>query len=247
MLALKSVGGLIAEGFTVIIRRVEKRFWNTAEPTHVEIKCTVVTFLATIVFLVITISVQMHLESLTPIEATYLWVISLTTVGYGDYYPGKNISLKDLNAGSILFVEIFGILFYLVGLCFVSSVLNAIASAIERRRCRGRCLRCSSIPSKFQIKKYLPESVEISDDELRSGSTRHADQKYGHRPESAVENYSGKVKMKDTKRVDQTHRYRRVTAVKSHNGEVEMKDTTHVEGDSKFKLSVGKQKMITIV
>ena len=183
MLALKSVGDLIAAGFLTIIRRVEKRLWKTAEPKHAEIKCTVVTFVSMMVLIIIGAAIQVHAEGLTYVEGIYMWFITFTTVGYGDFYPGNSLDsrpvnwnntfvedMDDLHPTLIALVHISNILFFVLGLCLVASVLNSLARAVEKHRRPTRLIsRLSRNWSrKYQMsnechnsKKTLEKKVEI--------------------------------------------------------------------------------------
>ena len=163
MLALKSVGDLIAAGFLTMIRRVEKRLWKTAQPKHAEIKCTFVTFVSMIVFIIIGAEIQVHAEDWTFVEGIYMWFITFTTVGYGDFYPGKTFysrpvgwnqtlapsyTFSDLHPSLLVLSDISLMLFYILGLCLVASVLNSIAKAVEKHRYRKRLL---AITRKYQL------------------------------------------------------------------------------------------------
>ena len=145
MLTLKSVGGLIAEGFGKIIRKVEKVFLKTEDIKNIEIKCIVVTCVAILLYLIFGAILQMYVDNLTFIEGIYMWFIACSTIGYGDYYPGVSLDrpaypsvLQDIDTIATLFIEIGGCVFYLLGLCLMSAVLNAIAAKIETQRFKPR-------------------------------------------------------------------------------------------------------------
>ena len=92
----------------------------------------------------------------------YMWFITFTTVGYGDFYPGKSYYSRPLvrndttseyvyetDTSSVVLMETLFLFFNIVGLCLVSSVLNSIASAVDKYRCRTHCHGC--LPRVYHI------------------------------------------------------------------------------------------------
>ena len=115
---------------TVAITNIEKRCFRQ-DPTNVEAKCTAVTFALMLIMLLCGSLVQVYLEEWSFLVAVYYWLITFTTIGYGDYITGK----KQVFWGVVFFLA-----WCTLGLCVFSSVLNAIAFYISKRRpCRRVC------------------------------------------------------------------------------------------------------------
>lgn len=152
MLTLTSVGGLISDGFATIIRKTGKLILKRDQIKDVEIKCTVVICVVMLLYLLAAATIQVYYEELTFIEAIYMWFITFSTVGYGDYYPGiswdrppnqSNFTLNyvegvetDIDTGAEVMIEIVGTVFFILGLCLMSAVLNAIVTTLEKQRCK---------------------------------------------------------------------------------------------------------------
>ena len=98
------------------------------------------------------------------VEGIYFWFVTFTTIGFGDYILWKPTRIKKLsfnrskthnNKSSdalqrqttfAIFKDLLKAFYYIVALCIVSSVLNAIAALMEERRCHTTCPCC--IPRK---------------------------------------------------------------------------------------------------
>ena len=130
VLAFQAVGELISRGITVAITTIEKRCFRQ-DPTNVEAKCTAVTFALMLIMLLCGSVMQVYLEEWSFLVAVYYWLITFTTIGYGDYITGK----KQVFWGVVFFLA-----WCTLGLCVFSSVLNAIAFYISKKRpCRRVC------------------------------------------------------------------------------------------------------------
>ncbi|XP_078359127.1 potassium channel subfamily K member 15-like [Oculina patagonica] len=169
LLALKSVGELIAKLVNGIVITFERKILKRAEPKQVETKSAVILFLLMVLLIVVNGLLAMEQKDWTFVEGVYFWFVTLSTIGFGDYVIMKEpqrIKQLQLSVNSSNNLEtddksgvlkdtgpklVFSILFTLytvLGLCIVASVLNAIMAAIEEQKWRPRCPGC--VPRKTQ-------------------------------------------------------------------------------------------------
>ena len=131
ILTFKAVGELISRGISSLIAKTERKCFKR-EVTHVEAKCTVVTCLLMVAMLLFGTGLQILTEDWTFLVGFYFWFVTLTTIGYGDFIPDKTLAWRVA----------IQITWTILGLCVVSSVLNALAALIEKRR-ELKCEMCS--------------------------------------------------------------------------------------------------------
>lgn len=160
---LKSVGEVIAKFANTIVAVIENKILKKAEPKQVKTKSAVILFSFMVLLIVVNSLLVMSFQGWTFVQGVYFWFVTLSTIGFGDYvikrdWPQRiNISSNletdsgsgDLEeASSKVVFSIFFMLYTLLGLCIVSSVLNAIMVAMEEGKWRPRCPRC--VPRKTQ-------------------------------------------------------------------------------------------------
>ena len=173
LLALKSVGELITEGFTKLIRKFETKLLKREHVYRCEMKCAVVSFLVTVSMLCGGAGINMLITKWTFLEGVYFWFISFTTIGFGDYIPTR---AKDALDGleddaqrtvATIVQHFFGTLWYILGLCMVSSVISSFQAALDKNRCCQRCLGC------FTQQKYVIniDSVGLTEEHRKRPET----------------------------------------------------------------------------
>lgn len=171
MLALKSIGEVIAYYVSAFVTKFEKKILKRADPKQVETKSASILFMLMVVFIVINSLFMMPLTEWGLLEGIYFWFITLTTTGFGDYVPYKSQRIKEITGSNfsfhnqtktdnarevtaVIFSAIFFTFYLIFGLCVVSSVLNAIMAALEKQKC---CLRCRCVPRKTQAQDVCSE------------------------------------------------------------------------------------------
>ena len=188
MLALKSVGELIAKWVNALVTKFEKRILKRPEPKRMQAKSAVILFSLMAVLIVANSILYMILTEWSLIEGVYFWFVTLTTIGFGDYVydPGKPQRIRQLSinstrkhenkAGTVdageatafIFLDIFSTFYFILCLCVISSVLNSIMAALEEQKCRPRCPGC--IPRK---KRNHLDNEQNNTPEQRDTSTSY--------------------------------------------------------------------------
>lgn len=159
MLALKSIGELIAKCVSAIVKKFEMKILNRPEPKRMRTKSAVGLFSVMVVLIVADGLVLMKLKNWSIVKAVYFWFVTFTTIGFGDYVPHKPQRIQQLSinnsrnyknkahAEESNFVLLFTF-YFIFCLCIVSSVLRSIVAAIEEHRYCPRCPGC--VPRKTQ-------------------------------------------------------------------------------------------------
>lgn len=180
MLTLKSAGELIAALANTIVTRFEKKILKKGEPKQVKTKSAVILFSFMVLLIVANGLLVTTLRDWTFVQGVYYWFVTLSTIGFGDYVihrktqvitdPKLDKGSGDLGqASSKLVLGIIFMIQNLLGLCIVSSVLNAIMVAMEEGKLRPRCPRC--IPRKTQDLVQTPK--QLNDVNMTSLSTEN--------------------------------------------------------------------------
>ncbi|XP_074614651.1 potassium channel subfamily K member 15-like [Acropora palmata] len=172
MIAFKSVGELILILVNTIITKFEEKILKRSEHTHVQGKSALLLFVF-MVTLLFTCGCLETLEHLTWLEGTYMWFVTLTTIGFGDYVPLKTKSPPfpplplngsdesqfepyDPKNPSPRIIEWFVSFLAIIGFSIVAAVLNAIAAVFEERKWQARCRGC--IPRKIHNREENREN-----------------------------------------------------------------------------------------
>lgn len=160
MLALKSVGELIAKWVSAIVTKFEVKILKRSEPKRLQTKSAAILFSLMVLMIVGNGLLMMFFAGWSLVEGVYFGFVTLTTIGFGDYTARssqkithltinssrnqQNYTLQTDDAGNItaLIFSLFFTFYFILCLCIVSSVLNSIMAAMEQRKCRLRCSGC---------------------------------------------------------------------------------------------------------
>ena len=178
LLTLKSIGELIARQLKLLVTKFEKKILKRPEPKRVQTKSAMILVALMVVLMVGSALFVTNLLDWTFIEGLYFWVITFTTIGFGDYVISNidvpsynnlifNISSHQENQDESVDLHIYNILDILnclFGLCIVSSVLDSIMACIEEGTCRPQCFGCCNRKLQDHVnneQNNIPEQQEM--------------------------------------------------------------------------------------
>ena len=126
---LNTVGENICHFVGFIIHRIEKRLSGKKEI----LGCCKVKLLGSVSFLTVALLVLMagvstKIEGWTFGQGLYVWFVTFSTVGFGDFIPGNGTNTVNIVA------VIYRNIFVLIGLSLVSTLFNAITDLFEEKR-----------------------------------------------------------------------------------------------------------------
>ena len=130
LLTLKSCGSGYNSLLKCLLTKFEKCIRKNTEILHLELKLLLLNFFAlvTVIFIAATISIVKDGWNIW--QGLYVWFITFTTVGFGDFIPTHMTTSEQPD--SLL----------IAGLCFMSAVVDALVAWVERlNRCQQNCCR----------------------------------------------------------------------------------------------------------
>ena len=177
MLALKSVGELIAKWVSAIVTKFEVKILKRPEPKRLQTKSAAILFSLMVMTIVGNGLLMMFFAGWSLVEGVYFCFVTLTTIGFGDYTTRssqrithltinnsknqQNHTFEAVDAGDMtasIFGGLFFTFYFILCLCIVSSVLNAIVAAMEQKKCRLRCSGC--VPRKAKNNNNINVDTE---------------------------------------------------------------------------------------
>ncbi|XP_048580649.1 uncharacterized protein LOC5513661 isoform X2 [Nematostella vectensis] len=130
-LTLRSIGNRVSEGLSTLIKSCDRRFYNR-ETEKLEIKTAVLAFIILLLIIFLP-AVGFHLiEQWEYIESVYFCFITLTTIGFGDFVPGK-VKKTVADDGVVATLEFLNLIYMVVGLAVMSGVIVSISGVIEEK------------------------------------------------------------------------------------------------------------------
>ncbi|XP_075209725.1 LOW QUALITY PROTEIN: potassium channel subfamily K member 2 [Chanos chanos] len=159
---LAGVGDQLGTIFGKAIAKVEKMFvrWNVSQ-TKIRVTSTVLFILfGCLLFVALPASIFKHIEGWSALESVYFVVITLTTIGFGDFVAGKDFGFfslrnsRDIAGGSeIEYLDYYKPVVWfwiLVGLAYFAAVLSMI----------GDWLRVISKKTKEEVGEFRAHAAE---------------------------------------------------------------------------------------
>ena len=126
---LNTVGENICHFVEFVNKKIEIQFSGKHKKIGCKVKllCSVSFLLITL--LVITAGISVKVEEWNFGLGLYVWFVTFTTVGFGDYIPGNGA--HDIGSPIVI---VYRVIFVILGLSLVSTVFNAMADCIKQKR-----------------------------------------------------------------------------------------------------------------
>ena len=170
--------------------KFEMKILKKPEPEQVQSKSAVILFSFMVILMIANVQLLLHYyKDWTFVEGVYCWFITFTTIGFGDYVAthindlpdsikvlSKNNTATHFNKdGSVDAVEttvnfvigVLAALFYVLGLCIVSGVINSIMAAMEERKYHSSCAKC--VPGPRGRRQEQIDTPELDTDTTHLG------------------------------------------------------------------------------
>ena len=145
-LTLKSCGSGYNSLLKCLLTKFEKCIRKNTEISHLELKLLFLNFFALVTVIFIAAAISIDKDGWNIWQGRYVWFITFTTVGFGDFIPTHMTTLEQPD--SLL----------IAGLCFMSAVVDALVAWVERLNlCQQNCC-----PSQNNI------TIERDDDTSRN-------------------------------------------------------------------------------
>ena len=127
---LNTVGQNICHFVCFIITGIETRLLGREETKGCcKVKLLFSVSCLTFALLVFMAGVSIKTEGWTFGEGLYVWFVTFSTVGFGDYIPGNGTDAVDSPIAIL-----YRVIFVLIGLSLISTFFNAITDLIEDKR-----------------------------------------------------------------------------------------------------------------
>ena len=160
ILLLQLIGEKLLHGEQVLVTAFERRFLKREEtPRYLNEKCFFLGLLVLVIILTTSAAIHMKTDEWTFLEGFYCFFITYTTVGFGDFIPGRNGTAAHL-ASRIIFI--------IIGLVAMSNVLNALAGFSDTAKLFGRLRAYCESRKKLRIVKVDDAVGTELNDEMKS-------------------------------------------------------------------------------
>lgn len=176
LLTLKAMGSYYNSIMLKMITAIETKCLKRNHVKNIEMKVVFCNMFVTLIYLLISALASVGTDKYTYGQSVYVWFITMTTVGFGDFVP-KNA------ANGTSFYNL------LLGLCFMSGTIDAILSYQEkmeigqRSQRNGRhCFSCWKRSSSLQIQTASENRTNQTAIELKEEEPGHPNDKQTQTP-----------------------------------------------------------------
>lgn len=139
MLAMKTLGELLAIGVRFLVIKMDTVLLKRTEPRHVKVNSFILScLLITLLELLLAALSSTVIENWSFLESLYAWFTTFTTIGFGDYVPLESYTRQATNGkmskASLVFCGIFISVPYVGGLSLVSCMLSCLVDSLDKIR-----------------------------------------------------------------------------------------------------------------
>ncbi|XP_038148141.1 potassium channel subfamily K member 4 isoform X2 [Cyprinodon tularosa] len=187
---LAGVGDHLGTGLQKTVGKIEKLFlkWRIS-PTIVRVISAVLSILlGVLLFLAVPTLVFQEVENWSLLESAYFVVITLTTVGFGDYVAGGGESMKNINENLLpeLWYKPLVWFWILLGLAYFASILSMIANWLrvlskktraEMEELRAHATDWTQNIQNMSVDFRIPGNL---DDHFKRRRRKHRHRSHGH-------------------------------------------------------------------
>lgn len=157
---LSQIGNIVDKWLNCALRPVERRWGSTI--SHIS-GVVILVLASTVMLILIPAAVYTRVETWNYLESVYFTVVTLTTVGFGDFVPGQSIDIT----GSIINVyKLIGTVWLWLGLAVVSALISEAQGAIEALGAWLHATHCCGVMDQLKLKmskKQESNSAELKD------------------------------------------------------------------------------------
>ena len=120
----------------------EKKILRRSQPKNIQRKSIIAVFVATVISLSVISAISVKIQSWDFSLALYVWFVTLTTIGFGDYVPGGSDSSDPVH---FAFEAVFVVIAIIVSLTLVACILHVLSDWVNK----------STPPTKNDLKRSL--------------------------------------------------------------------------------------------
>ena len=154
---LTTFGNKLQHAIRTFIIYFERKILKKNLPQNIQRKSLIAVFILTVAFLCSISAISATVENWEFSVALYVWFVTFTTIGFGDFIPGN----RPLYG---VFEIVFGLISLFLGLVLIATILHAVSDwvTIEKLPTEDDCKKTLNMSSSHSIKKdeYLTNMTE---------------------------------------------------------------------------------------
>ncbi|XP_028404713.1 potassium channel subfamily K member 9-like [Dendronephthya gigantea] len=167
VLMLNTFGQNICHFVCFIIQTIEKKLLGRKKEEACKVKSLLVVSFLSISLLFLMAGISVHFEGWSFGLGLYVWFVTFTTVGFGDFIPGQEPGERD-GVAAIL----YRLIFVVIGLSLISTLFNAMADCVEDKRKKAHSKSWFAFfVSAFDAKKETKNEIEMGVSKAPSTNT----------------------------------------------------------------------------